>query len=227
MTTSILRAAALAAMGISAVTGCATPGTRPQDMSVAGHEAAAENTEAAARTAGVQPPSSTATACKDAPCWSDADRSTDESRRLLAVAAKHRAAAQALREAEAQACAGISERDRGISPFFHREDVAVVVPLEEKQGKYGRRLAGATIEFREVRGLTAEWLQRSIDCHLARSAALGFDQSEMGFCPLALKGVAAKVRSGGRWILVEVTSQDPTTAAEVWRRAQALVATAR
>jgi hypothetical protein len=42
----------------------------------------------------------------------DRDRPTDASRRLLAVAAKHRAAAQALREAEEQACAGISERDR-------------------------------------------------------------------------------------------------------------------
>ncbi len=227
MTTSLVRAAALAAMGISAVAGCATPGTRPHDMSVAGHEEAEAEAEAAARAARLQPPGSTGAACQEVPCWSDRDRPTDASRRLLAVAAKHRAAAQALREAEAQACAGISERDRGISPFFHREDVAVVAPLEEKQGRYGHRLAGATIEFRAVRGLTAEWLQRSADCHLARSAALGFDQSEMGFCPLALKGVAARVRSGREWLLVEVTSQDPATAREVWRRAQALVVTAR
>lgn len=226
MTASFVRAAALAAMGISAAAGCATPGTRPHDMSVAGHETAGAEAEAAAGAARLQRPSSTGAACQDVPCWSDRDRPTDESRRLLAAAAKHRAAAQALREAEAQACAGISERDRGISPFFHREDVAVVAPLEEKQGRYGHRLAGATIEFRAVGGLTAEWLQRSIDCHLARAAALGFDQSEMSFCPLALKGVAARVRSGGKWVLVEVTSQDPRTSAEVWRRAQALLVTA-
>jgi hypothetical protein len=35
------------------------------------------------------------------------------------------------------------------------------------------RTEGAVISFRATPGLTAQWLQRVIDCHLARNAALG------------------------------------------------------
>jgi hypothetical protein len=44
----------------------------------------------------------------------------------------------------------------------------------------------------------------------------------MAFCPLALKGVSARVRPGGDRFLVELDTKDPAVAQEIWNRAQAL-----
>lgn len=204
---------------------CATPGTHPGDMSAPGHLAAA----AAAETEAVK---STHTApgrlaaperCVKQPCWTGAIQQTDEAKHLIAVAAQHRAAAQSLRDAEAKECAGISESDRDISPFFHREDIAGATRWVERQGRYGEKTKGAVVEFRAVPGLTAEWLQHSVNCHIARSAVLGYETPEMSFCPLALKGVTAHVRSGGDRFLVEIEAKDASVADEVWRRSAALV----
>ncbi len=49
---------------------------------------------------------------------------------------------------------------------MHHEDVANVEPLTVKvtsgRGSYGRTV-GATVTFRAVPGLTAQWLQRVVD----------------------------------------------------------------
>ncbi len=182
--TSTLAAALLLGAG-AATTGCATPGTRPGDMSVAGHEAAA--------TAG------------------DAD-----------VGAKHRAAAQALRDAEAQACAGMAERDRDLSAFFRRGDIESFSALYEPSGRTGTALRGSVLVMRPAPGVTPEWLQRNIECHIARSAALGHGLEQMSKCPFALNGASVEVRSGGDKFLVYVRGSDPATAAEIWRRTQTL-----
>jgi hypothetical protein len=218
--------------------GCAAPGTAPQDMSAAQHEAMAkqEDTAAAGHEAQHDPNASTATEhCprgQSSPCWTTTANPTEkhasdaESHKELA--AKHRAAAGALTQAEAQACAGIDEEDRDVSPFYHREDISSVAPLERsvKTGKQTSTLiAGATVTFRAVPMLTTEWLQHEINCHLARAAAVGFDMPEMSFCPLTLKGVKATVSSAGDLFVVRVESDDVNTAKEVLSRSQALVAT--
>lgn len=228
MTMSLARLLTVSLVSSTVVTGCATPGTRPQDMGITGHEAAAKTAEREASLAAGSPalPRSEP-ACAVAPCWSDTPRQTEDAKHLQTVAAQHRAAAQSLRSTEEQACAGFSERDRDVSPFFHRNDIIAATRLEQRQGKYGIKFVGAVIHFRAVAGLTPEWLQRSINCHLARSAALGFDRTEMEFCPLALKGVAARVSSGGDRYLIEVTAGDARVAEEIWRRAQALASAAR
>jgi len=48
------------------------------------------------------------------------------------MAADHRAAAQALRDAEGTSCGGIAESDRDVSPFDHREDITSVTAYETK-----------------------------------------------------------------------------------------------
>jgi hypothetical protein len=70
--------------------------------------------------------------------------------------------------------------------------------------------------------LTAEWLQRVVDCHIARNNALGNNMPEMAYCPLVPKGVTAKVASLGNGFAVTIESKDPASAQEVLRRAQAL-----
>lgn len=222
---TLLRGVLAATVGASLV-GCATPGTRPEEMSAAEHESVASRTEADAAKATHTDASRVAVParCANAPCWTGALQQTADAKHLIALAAAHRAAAQALRDAEARSCAGIAEADRDLSPFFHREDIAGATRWEERQGKSGHKLRGAVIEFRAVPGLTAEWLQRSLECHLARSAVLGYARPEMPFCPLALKGVSARVRSGGDRFLVEVEAGDAAVAEEIWKRASALAA---
>ena len=99
-------------------------------------------------------------------------------------------------QAEATACAGIDADDRDVSPFYHGEDIASVTPIDRSvnQGKQSTTLvAGATVKFRAVPMLTAEWLQHEVNCHLARGAAVSFEMPEMSYCPLMLKGVKIEV----------------------------------
>jgi hypothetical protein len=141
------------------------------------------------------------------------------------LAAQHRAASQALRDAEARACAGLTDQDRDVSPFSHVADVRSVTALKgESQSQGGRvktsETVGATVTVAAVPGLTAEWLQRMVDCHLARNAAVGHDMPEMAYCPLVPRGAQATVRSVGDGFAVDVHSDDAETAGEILRRAQ-------
>jgi hypothetical protein len=225
--------------------GCAAdPGTQPHDMSAAQHEAMAKNEESAAAAHAEQhdPSATKATeVCSGkGGCWTSTSNPSaqhgDDAKRHHELAAKHRAAAAALTNAENSACAGISEDDRDISPFYHREDIQSVSTLTEtvKAGKSStQKEVGATVVFRAVPGMTAEWLQRVVDCHLARAAAVGHDMPEMSYCPLMLKGVKAKVTSAGNGFAVNLSGDDADAIAEIKKRAQALapsgspVATAR
>lgn len=134
--------------------------------------------------------------------------------------------AQSLAEAEREACIGVPERDRDQSPFEHREDI---VSAEPKYSPYSAKLGGfrpvgAVVVFRAKPGMTAEWLQRVLDCDLARNAATGWQLPEMTFCPLAVKGATATVSSTGRGFGVTIRAEDPAALTEVIKRAQALPA---
>ena len=84
------------------------------------------------------------------------------------------------------------------------------------------RTEGAIVTFRAVPGMTAQWLQRVVDCHLARNAALGHDVPEMGYCPLVPKGVTAKASGTEAGFAVVIRADDSQTAQEVLKRARAL-----
>ena len=77
--------------------------------------------------------------------------------------------------------------------------------------------------FRAVQGMTAEWLQRLVDCHLARNASLGHVVPEMPNCPLVPNGAEAHVSSTGNGFAVIIQSSDPATAREILARANRLV----
>lgn len=199
---SLSSAISIAAIGVAACTG-ARDGTRPDDMGVAGHEAAAVHWLSAANPG-----------------------AEDQAKyqRAHAVAAQHRAAAQALFYAEARACVGIAFDDRDISPFARLQDIESVAEVlhrpPQQDNSISPTLRGASIRFRPVPGLTREWLQRIVDCHLARNASLGHP-TEIP-CPLALKGVNAVVKEAGAGLVVEVTSVDSEVASEILARSQRL-----
>ena len=211
----------------------ADPGTQPHDMSAAQHEAMAKQEENASASHEAQhdPNATTSTTqCGGkGGCWTSTSNPTaqhaEDAKHHHELAQKHRAASAALASAETSACVGISDDDRDTSPFYHREDIESVAPLTEdvKTGKgVTKKQVGSTIVFRAVPGMTAEWLQRVVDCHMARAAAVGHEMPEMAYCPLELKGVKAKVTSTGSGFAINVSADDAATVAEIQKRAQAL-----
>lgn len=195
------------AIGASALAACAgaKEGTRPDDMSVAGHGAAATH-------------------------WRSVSKATTQDlakyNRARALAAQHRAASQALVDAEARACNGVALDDRDISPFARSQDIESVSELSVQAEAFSSdnlvppTLRGAVVKFRPVPGLTRSSLQRIIDCHLARNASLGYPAQVP--CPLALKGVSAVVKDSGNGLAAELTSPDLGVAREIASRAERL-----
>lgn len=132
-----------------------------------------------------------------------------------------------LQAAEARLCVGLSPEDRDMSPFEHVDDIAGVKVLKEKKVD-GKRTSDSTtgviVTFRAVPGLTAEWLKRVIDCHIARNEAVGNAEPLMPNCPLMPKGVTASVASAGSGFEVTVRSSDPEAAKEIVARGNRLAA---
>jgi hypothetical protein len=215
-----------------------TQGAKPHDMSAEQHEAAAvaEETTAGQHQAQFDPEAGEReTRCigphpASQPCWSSLKNATEAHRKEAAehahAAADHRAGSQALKDAEARACVGVPAMDRDMSPFDRREDIASVKPLEEATTlpKGSTTVVGATVTFRAVPGMTAQWFQRVVDCHLARNAALGHVVPEMPSCPLVPKGVTASVSPTSDGFAVAIRGSDAAAAEEVLRRANGLVA---
>jgi hypothetical protein len=198
----------------------------PHDTSVAEHDRAARAEETTAATPKTSCDPRSPFEITAGPCWQTTDQRFVDAHRE--TAARHRAASAALRNAEVAACVGLSENDRDTSPFEHTGDIAGVEPYikDEYFGESGfiKRQAGAVVMFRAVPGMTAEWLQRLVDCHLARNAALGHVIPEMPACPLVPRGVGAHVQSTGNGFAVEIEANDAGTAREILARAQRLVA---
>ena len=151
-------------------------------------------------------------------CWTAITNPTDEHRREAEehrrVAAQHRAASAVLAEAEKRACSRVPEEDRELSPFERVEDIAAVETIQSSGN-----VAPVRITFRPLPGLSAWWLQQVVDCHIARNAALGHVAPEMRDCPLVPPGVVARVSNVGASVRVDVTSDDPLAAREVYERA--------
>lgn len=214
----------------STVTGaaCATPGTRPYDMSAAQHEqrAALAEAEAAEHSARYDPARRTSrVVCARFGCSSQETNPTavyrEHADRLHAEAAEHRKAAEALHDAEANVCAATGG-DQDLTPMFRRDEVERIEPIYRYTGGRSRGVEGAILVLARTTDVTADALQKKLDCHLARNAAVGFDAPDMGYCPLASRGVRAVVREGGGRLRIEITANDGRTAEEVLRRAQLL-----
>ncbi len=81
---------------------------------------------------------------------------------------------------------------------------------------------GVRVRFRHVDGLTADWLEHLVECHLARDETIGPNGPDTKECLLAVR---APVRTSWRTAgdtLIEVRSDDDDGAAEIARRASLL-----
>ena len=155
----------------------------------------------------------------DPPCWTEVVNPTEhnlaEADEHRKHAAEHRAASLALRKAEEASCKGVSPLDRDVSPFHHSEEISKVTILDPP--------TGAAFTFKKVAGLDAPALQRIVECHIARNAALGFVVPEMPYCPLVAKGVKAEVSDAGSGIVVKIWSDDAEGAKTIVARAKAFL----
>lgn len=161
-------------------------------------------------------------------CWASASNPTEkhlrEAERHRALAAAHRAASAVLRSTEASACAGMTPQDRDMSPFAHWEDIVRAAPVLTSGGsKSPPRQVGVTVIFRTVPGLTSEWLQRIIECHIARNAVLGHDAPEMDYCPLAVPGVTAHVSAEQGGYAVTLRADEPESINAIRQRVDAIM----
>lgn len=226
----------LLVLGAMPLLACGPAAVQVHGASAPQHEQAAAREEQAAQAHAQQyDPTAVKAACAgqaDRPqglvCWASAANPTAahlrEAERHRALAAAHRAASQALRDAEASACTGVSEPDRGMSPFAHPEDILRVEPVLVSGGsKNPPHQVGMKVVFRAVPGLTSEWLQRLVDCHIARNAVLGHDAAEMSYCPLAVQGATAEVRAEGGGYAVAIRSTEQESINQIRTRVEALL----
>jgi hypothetical protein len=219
-------------------------GNGARDASVAGHDRSADRADAdAARESAQYDPAASRTlincpagprgTAAGIPCWTtDVNPTEDHLRRARALrklADDHRAASKALRDVEAAACAGIPLPDRDRSPLQHDGDLVGVQELRRPGSIFTlwmQRPGGATFTLRAVPGLTREYLQRLVTCHIARNASTGYSLAGMEACPLAVKGAVATVESPGPGVFfVHVSAEEAAASAEVWKRAQMLAET--
>lgn len=82
------------------------------------------------------------------------------------------------------------------------------------------RTLGAEISVQAEPGLTAEWLWRTIDQHVAEMRG----SAPMGDCPLDIDRVQVEVVSAGPGFTVRLSSPNAKSAEEILRRAQLLLA---
>jgi hypothetical protein len=156
------------------------------------------------------------------PCWSaEADavsRHRADAARLRADAAEHRRRARELLAAEDVACAGIPVEEVEHSLFAHFEDVAAVSAELD-----GDRLRGARVRFRPIPDLTGDWMRRSIACHQARAAAVGFDPTHLSYDPTLVAGAEAEVIDEAAGPVVVIRGRDDAAALVIYARAEALL----
>lgn len=215
-----------------------TPGSvEPQAMSAAEHQAAADREERAAQEHPSRFSPGESRAEKECiaqgggkeggpVCWvNPTPKHSAAARHHRDLERMHREAALELQNAEASACSGIDTDDRETSPFEHLEDIRSVSALDEPDNaERASRVAGATVVFRAVPGMTVEWLQRVVDCHLARNAALGYEEAalEMTSCPLTVRGAKAMARPISQGFAVTIRADEDEASREILRRAQSL-----
>ena len=85
---------------------------------------------------------------------------------------------------------------------------------------------GVKITFKTVSGLSANWLERDIQCHQARFAALGGPASYLPDDPSLVNGAHVEVTDMNGKLTVEITTPDPDAAKLAQDRAKDLVAPA-
>lgn len=194
-------------ISVLVVTGCgAAQGTQPEDMSVAQHQAAAEQHQQEAQHAGVHV---SYAYVRGRGGTSDFLIEHDRSTVHRTLSGGHAAAAQALVDREAGACVGVGEADRGECPFEGGN--GTVTDVE------------GGVEFHlDVDPANGAQVEAMARCHHATMAVIGLD--DFLACPLAVRDIAISVAPGADGgVVLRVTTADPAAVDELRRRAHTMI----
>ncbi|HWA70734.1 MAG TPA: hypothetical protein VG937_00295 [Polyangiaceae bacterium] len=115
------------------------------------------------------------------------------------------------------ASAGTRAKDRCVLVGHRVNSVKRYEVVEWRGRSASYRLAGAQVYVQAEPGLTAQWLQLTIERHLAQMRS-----RHMGDCVLELNGLQVQVDSAGSGFAVRIVAKDPGQAKEVLRRAELL-----
>ena len=146
------------------------------------------------------------------------------------VLARPRTALDDATEMEQKRCGpGIDETS--LAPILTGKAIELVEPAylaASASGGHGaggnyKRLAGAVFSVRALKGFSAEWLDRALECHSARRVLGRIPASENPTDPFWVPGksVDIDVQSTGPGFAVSVRSLDVAEAQEILSRAQA------
>jgi len=117
----------------------------------------------------------------------------------------------------ASRCAGISEAQTNTLVDDLRNDVDRIEIVRERSQKPSfERLVGVELHVRASRGMTAQWLSRSVTCHAMREAS-GVPCNH-GECPFAIPNLTADVRPTQQGFSVVLRSNE-SMVRELERRA--------
>lgn len=122
----------------------------------------------------------------------------------------------------ANVCAGIPDAQARTSLTDLRADVDVVEAARETSmtKPFLSRSVGADIHVRATPGMTAQWLARLVECHMATElVGAACTSSE---CPLGLARVTISVSPTATGFTLAIRSNDPDVAREVARRSELL-----
>jgi hypothetical protein len=116
--------------------------------------------------------------------------------------------------------------DKSIAPVLTGAAVEHWAPaysFTESMGSDGKRLSGAVFTVRAIKGYTAEWLDRALECHSARRTLGRLPSAEEAKDPFWLPGrtVDIDVQSTGKDFRVSVRSTDVADANKIVARAKA------
>src|SRR6478609_5175145 len=101
----------------------------------------------------------------------------------------------------------------------HRVTAVQALSAPQAHGRSSSlHLVGARVLVEAAPGLTAEWLQLSIQRHMTQMGSSG-----MKNCALDAKDVTVRVKSAGAGFAVEISGKDATQAQEILRRAKLLL----
>jgi hypothetical protein len=127
------------------------------------------------------------------------------------------------------ACRGVRDPERYVWLLTNRQDVMAIGEIKPEEPQLETLTSdprvGARVVLAAGPGMTAEWLERIGQCHIAQNAARGYPQGAAP-SPLDVTGAAVQVSTVGDGFAVDITSYDGKAGREILRRARALLSPA-
>ncbi len=202
-----MAALATAGLAVLVVPGCATPGTRPDDMSADEHRAAAAHEEGESEHHADQydPDAEVGQAIRAGEYefaetyYNPTENHQRSAERHKTHAAEHLAAAKALEGFEQAECASFPPKTRAVCPILGNVVASQPTP------------SGATLTLAKDVNVAAA--AAHVRCHLAYARTKG--HKGMPGCPLYLKGVQSKTNGN----TIDLTISDAEQVKELQRRA--------